>query len=628
MAVPGSFMCPSSGEPPGEEAACRIPTACLHATTLDSLPAHVARLDATGRIMEVNEAWRRFGRENGLEHPTFCVGENYLEVCRKASTSSAEAAAMLSGLLEVLGGSREDFELEYPCHGAEQRWFRVHVSAVHSASPAGAVVTHVNVTRNRLAEAEAKLATHTLRQLSKAAVAAESEYKHLLDHASKHDSLTGLANRAALEGFASEAIRRAAGHPGVCALMLIDLDRFGLLNESLGYASGDGLLQKSAERLREGAAADELIARLGDDEFAVMSVGLADAAAARARAVELCQRLHFPLSSAADAPMMSASIGVSCHPADGGDFGELLRAALMALHEAKKSGGNAARSYDRRMSASYVDRLRLQGELAAATRAGQFVIHYQPTVDLRTGQPRSVEALLRWRHPTRGLLTPDTFIGIAEESGEIIGIGEWVLRQACEDAVRLREALGSTVTVAVNLSARQFERDDLGSKVSRALQTTGLDPSSLRLELTETTVMADPDQSCAILRQIRAMGISIALDDFGTGYSSLKYLQQFPLTCLKIDRSFVGGTPGNSHAAAITRSVVLLGKALGMNVVAEGVEKAEQLDFLRSTGCDEIQGYLLARPAPYDQILEWLAGRMSHTQRRQKLQSEEVRTFP
>lgn len=607
MAVPGSSVYPMCGEPSADEAPCRDPTACLHATALDALPAHVALLDTAGRIMAVNEAWRRFGRENGLADRSSCIGADYLEVCRKSSTDCREAAAVLSALREVLNGSRETFELEYSCHGAEQRWFRVHVSAVHSASRAGAMVTHVNVTQDHLAEAEKKLATHALRQLGKAAVAAESEYKHLLDHASKHDSLTGLANRSALESFARDAIEHAAGQPGVCALMLIDLDRFGLLNESLGYPSGDELLRKTAERLLEAAAADELVARLGDDEFAVMSVGLPDATAARGRATELCERLRLPLTCAPDAPTMSASIGVSCCPADGNDFGELLRAALMALHEAKRSGGNTARSYERGMSASCVERLRLQGELAAALRGGQFLIHYQPTVDLCSGQPRSVEALLRWRHPTRGLLTPERFMGIAEESGEIIGIGDWVLQQACEDAERLRKALGSTVTVAVNLSARQFERDDLGAKVARALQTAGLDSSSLRLELTETTVMADPDQSCSILRQIRAMGISIALDDFGTGYSSLKYLQQFPLTCLKIDRSFVAGSPGNSRAAAITRAVVLLGKALGMNVVAEGVENAEQLEFLRSIGCDEVQGYLLARPAPYEQILEWLA---------------------
>ena len=610
MALSPTFVYPIGGGPREGEAACSGTAACSHATMLDSLPAHVALLDATGRIMAVNEAWRRFGRENGLQDLTSCIGANYLEVCRKSSVNCPEAAAVLSGLLEVLNGSRDDFELEYPCHGPEQRWFRIHVSAAHAVSPAGAVVTHVNVTRNHLAELETRLATHTLRQLSKAAVAAESEYRHLLDHASKHDSLTGLANRSALESFATDAIGHVAGRASVCALMLIDLDRFGLLNESLGYASGDGLLQKTAERLVGAAAADELVARLGDDEFAVMSVGLPDAASARERAAELCERLRFPLTSAPDAPTTSASIGVSCCPTDGKDFGELLRAALMALHEAKRSGGNTARSYERGMSASCVDRLRLQGELSAAIRGGQFVIYYQPTVDLSSGQPRSVEALLRWRHPTRGLLMPERFMGIAEESGEIIGIGDWVLRQACEDAGRLRKALGSTVTVAVNLSARQFERDDLDAKVAQALQTSGLDPASLRLELTETTVMADPDQSCSILRQIRAMGVSIALDDFGTGYSSLKYLQQFPLTCLKIDRSFVAGAPGNGRAAAIIRAVVLLGKALGMNVVAEGVENAEQLDFLRSTGCDEIQGYLLARPAPYEQILEWLAGRM------------------
>jgi len=358
------------------------------------------------------------------------------------------------------------------------------------------------------------------------------------------------------------------------------------------------------------ATPGDLIARLGDDEFAMMVVGLPDAASARERALELCEYLRFPISSAPDAPTVSASIGVSLYPTDGKDLGELLRAALIALNGAKRSGGNSARCYEPGMNSSALERLRLQGELAAALRAGQFVIHYQPIIDLFSGQPRSIEALLRWRHPARGLLTPDRFIEIAEESGEIIGIGEWALQKACDDAVRMRKELGSAIAVSVNLSARQFERADLASKVAQALRSAGLEPEGLRLELTETTVMADPDASCSVLQKIGAMGVSLAIDDFGTGYSSLRYLQQFPLTCLKIDRSFVTELPGNGRAAAITRAVVLLGKALGMSVVAEGVENADQVGFLRAIRCDEIQGYLLARPAPYEQTLDWIATRM------------------
>ena len=586
-----------------------------YAAMLDSLHVPVALLDAAGRITAVNEAWRHFGREKGTDGASFGVGEDYRAMWRRAADVSAEAAAMLAVLQEVLSGNRSTFELESGCHchchGAEHRWFRVYGSAVRPPFEPGAVVMHVEVTERHRAGERTKRAVQNLRQLSKAAVAAEREYRHWLSHAVQQDALTGLANRSVLERAARNAIACGAGKAGVYALMLIDLDRFHLLNESLGYARGDGLLTEVAARLRVAVPSGELVARLAADEFAILFAGLPDAAAARDHANQIREQLRFAVGSATGPLEMTASIGYSCSPASATDFDELLRNAGFALQEAKKHGAGSVRAYESRMRAPGGDRLRLQSELAEAIETEQFVLFYQPIVDILSGQPRSVEALLRWRHRKHGLLTPDKFVGPAEESGAIIELGDWVLQRACADAVRLREKVGHPIRVAVNLSARQFDRSDLGTRVRRALEAAGLEPASLRLELTETMVMADPDTSSLILGELAAIGIGLALDDFGTGYSSLGYLQRFPLTCLKIDRSFVSGLPDNERATAITRSVVFLAKALRMDVVAEGVETDAQLEFLQTLGCDALQGYLLARPMPYEQALEWIAARMA-----------------
>jgi PAS domain S-box-containing protein len=274
---------------------------------------------------------------------------------------------------------------------------------------------------------------------------------------------------------------------------------------------------------------------------------------------------------------------------------------------------SAERAIARHMSIGDLNRLTLQSQLSMAIQRNELVLHYQPVVDLLTGSVRSIEALVRWQHRTLGLLAPGTFIGLAEQNGSIIELGDWVLRTACADAVRLRQAAQAPISVAVNLSARQFELKDLAKRVGCILETAGLEPRSLRLELTETVVMSNPDDSRASLSELSAMGISLALDDFGTGYSSLGYLQQFPLHCLKIDRSFVSGVPGNERSEAITRAVVVLGKALHMTVVAEGVETLAQLDFLRNLDCDEVQGYLVSTPLPYDQLVKWLADRANET---------------
>lgn len=584
----------------------------LQAAALDALPAHVALLDAAGRILAVNEAWRCFGRDHGLEDPACCVGEDYVAVCRAAAPGSPEAAAALAGLQEVLSGVRAAFELEYPCHGPARRWFRLHVNALRSPLAPGAVVMHVEVTERHFADERARLAARALRRVSKAAESAESEYRHRLDHAAHHDRLTGLANRSALESFARQALVSGASQPGICALMLINIDGFRTLNESLGHAPADAFLQEAASRIRAAAPPGDLVARLGADEFALMLVGLPDAAAAHAHAVRVADHMRSPVTSANGTPSLTVSIGFSCYPGDGESFETLLRAATISLGEAKKAGANSIRAYGSHMRAAAGAKLNpLWNDFAAALRTGQFELFYQPIVDLGTGKARSMEALLRWRHPELGLLAPNQFIALAEERGAIVEIGDWVLHRACGDAMRLRASMGCPIRVAVNLSARQFERADLATKVAAALRTSGLDAADLRLEITETTAMADPAASCSILGELAAMGIGLALDDFGTGYSSLGYLQRFPLTSLKIDRSFVAGLPACERAASIARIVVLLGKALHMRIVAEGVENETQLEFLRANGCDEVQGYFFATPLPYEEAAKWIAARDS-----------------
>lgn len=446
-------------------------------------------------------------------------------------------------------------------------------------------------------------------------LSAERDYQRRLTHISRHDSLTGLPNRAALAEYMGRTISGFEDQQGVCAFILVSLDQFRLVNESLGHLWADLLLQQMARHLRRIVPRGALTGRLGNDEFAIILPGVADAADAEAHAQKIFQQVRLPVSVRLPVNQegclltLTASVSVSTYPRDGADFEEILRSAAIAMREAKRAGGNTVRVYAQHMSIGDLDRLTLQSELSTAAQRNELVLHYQPVVDLRTGRVQSIEALLRWQHRTLGLLAPGKFMGLAEQNGTIIELGDWVLRKACADAVRLSQADFAPISVAVNLSVRQFELKEFAKRVGCILEAAGLESRSLSLELTETMVMSNPDESRAILGQLSAMGISLALDDFGTGYSSLAYLQRFPLNCLKIDRSFVAGVPGNERSEVITRAVVALGKALHMRVVAEGVENHEQLDFLRNLGCDEVQGYLLSAPLPYDQLVKWLADR-------------------
>jgi diguanylate cyclase (GGDEF)-like protein/PAS domain S-box-containing protein len=680
----------------------------LDRTILDSLPAHIALLDGSGRIVAVNEAWRRFAGENGLSADGAGVGTDYIEAFRTATGHSAEGARPVAeGLSELLKGTRRRFTIDYACHSSSvRRWFHLRASPVDDSPLARAVVMHLDVTKHQLAADQARLAANALRQMGEGVVVADNtmrvattnqafcrmtgyrasevagrhfveflagnypalvlerirqalqdhgfwkgdlscrreggsifpasvsiatvyedrtgpehfvavlsdlstqqDYQRKLDHVSRHDSLTGLANRAALAHHAQLIIASVQGQHETPALVQIGLDRFKLVNDSLGHAIGDVLLKSVAARLRAAIPVGDVLARLSGDEFAVMLTAVCDIQAAEIRAREIQAALKEAFFVDARPLFVSASVGVSCFPSDGHDFETLLRNADLAMRRSKTAGGNSLSMYVPVMGDGHLEQLTLQSDLQLALERDEFLLHFQPTLALDTGDVVSAEALVRWQHPTLGLLAPSRFIQLAEETGAIIRLGEWVLRTACAEAVRWgREGLGH-LSVAVNLSARQFELPDLAARVGAILLETALEPERLRLEVTESLVMANPQGARQTLIELAAMGIHIALDDFGTGYSSLTYLQQFPLHCLKVDRSFVKEIPGNESSNAIARAVVALGKALGLCVVAEGVEVDSQLKFIREAGCHEVQGYLFCKPVSRDELLFWVRDR-------------------
>ncbi|MCW1243391.1 EAL domain-containing protein [Pseudomonas sp. SAICEU22] len=418
-----------------------------------------------------------------------------------------------------------------------------------------------------------------------------------------HDPLTGLPNRVLLADRIGQAMHRVQGQGGCFALMFIDLDGFKPVNDAFGHHMGDLLLRDVALRLREDLRNQDTLARIGGDEF-VLLVQLADpddALRLAARQVGLIGRTF----RVADHDLqISASVGISLYPGNGQSADELLMNADAAMYHAKGAGKNGYSFFDASMNSNARKQLQLLQDLRIAVEQRQFSLHYQPKFDAANGRPVGAEALLRWTHPTQGLLMPDTFIDLAEKTGLIIPIGEWVLNEACR---QMREwyVLGYTDwRIAVNLSALQFCHTGLVQSVAKALETHHLPANSLTLEITETTAMSDADASMTVLQQLSDMGVDLSIDDFGTGYSSLMYLKRLPANELKIDRGFVRDLEHDSDDAAIVSAIVALGQALGLRIVAEGVETDVQQDFLTQLGCDSLQGYLLGHPVPAEHFLK------------------------
>jgi diguanylate cyclase (GGDEF)-like protein/PAS domain S-box-containing protein len=419
-----------------------------------------------------------------------------------------------------------------------------------------------------------------------------------------HDPLTGLANRALFGDRLENALARAVRPATMVAVLVVDLDGFKDVNDSLGHDAGDDLLTIVAARLQGHTRAGDTVARLGGDEFVVLLEDT-DAAGAIRVAELLLEALVRPVMLRDRTITPTASIGIALAAGEDGDA--LLRNADLAMYAAKRQGKSRYRLFEPAMLAGVVDRLELAADLSRAVQEGQLHLNYQPEIDLRSGRIVGLEALLRWRHPTRGLVLPTEFIPLAEETGLILPIGRWVLETACQQAKawQQRHLATAPFTIAVNLSAYQLQHPAIVDEVGAALMTADLDPQSLVLEITETAVMADLDAAVTILTQLRQLGVRMALDDFGTGYSSLSYLQRLPVDILKIDRSFVS-VAGSAEESALARTIVKLGQTLGLETVAEGIETAEQLATLRELGCQLGQGYYFAKPLDPDAVDELL----------------------
>jgi diguanylate cyclase (GGDEF)-like protein/PAS domain S-box-containing protein len=411
-----------------------------------------------------------------------------------------------------------------------------------------------------------------------------------------HDSLTHLPNRMMFNQRLEQAIGHAERTATRLAVMFIDLDRFKIINDTLGHESGDLLLREVAQRITENLRTGDIVARLGGDEFVVLLEDVPDASNVAIVAEKLIAALTSSFNIAGRDVHVSASIGICSYPVDAQDMRSLMKFADIAMYRAKEQGRNTFQFYSDQFNVHSVERLTLESELRGALQRDELVLYYQPVVDAKTGSVSGMEALVRWQHPEAGLLAPGKFIDIAEETGLIVPIGEWVLAQACMQQRAWTDLGLPPVRVAINLSPRQFVHRHLIDDIVKVLAETKCDTRYIELEITESTVMHNAPHAIALLSQLKAMGIRIAIDDFGTGYSSLAYLKRFPIDSLKIDRSFVADIPRDPGNTAITQAIIAMAHSLGLKVIAEGVETVEQLAFLRDHGCEELQGYYFSTP--------------------------------
>jgi diguanylate cyclase (GGDEF)-like protein/PAS domain S-box-containing protein len=434
-----------------------------------------------------------------------------------------------------------------------------------------------------------------------------------MSHMAQHDILTNLPNRTLLQDRLTQAIATASRNDSRIAVLFLDLDGFKHINDSLSHATGDRLLQLVAKRLLATVRTSDTVCRLGGDEFVILLSEVAHAGDAGVKASKILSAISAPFEMEQITLRVTASIGVTTYPEDGQSAELLIKNADLAMYKAKEKGRSNFQFFEKGMNVRAVERQSIEGDLRFALERDEFVMHYQPKIDLKTGEITGVEALIRWRHPERGLVGPLQFISIAEDCGLMLPIGQWVLRESCRQAKAWHDAGLPLIEMAVNVSSVQFRNDDFLEGISIILKETGLQPGYLELELTESVLMQHAEFSVPVLQKLKAMGVRLAIDDFGTGYSSLSYLRQFPIDTLKVDQSFIHEIDAETDEATIISAVINMGCRMKHRVIAEGIETAEQLAFLRAHGCDEGQGYYFGRPMRAEETAKLLERGMAAT---------------
>ena len=564
----------------------------LNRAILDSVNAEIAVLDHDGIIIAVNDPWRQFSVENsarpGLAAANTGVGADYLAACiNRMPPESSGARDAATGIREVRDGRLPRFSLEYPCHSPKkERWFIMSVTPL-GPDYRGVVVTHIDVTERKLANDKIQLLAF-------------------------YDNLTGLPNRLMLHDRLHRALAASARSGREGALLFIDLDNFKLLNDVHGHNVGDAMLVQVAQRLNGCVREGDTVARLGGDEFVVLLENLhekPEEAAATTKVIgeKILAVLHRSYQLADQQHLASASIGVTMFLGQRDSIDELLKRADIAMYQAKTAGRHTIRFFDQQLQSVVAMRVAMEVELRAGIDTEQLVLYFQPQTD-GIGGTTGAEALVRWQHPERGLVSPANFIPLAEETGLILPLGSWVLAAACRQiAAWSGQRQMAHLSVAVNVSARQFQHKDFVASLLDILAATKADPHKLKLELTESMLLDDVEGIIVKMESLKKCGIRFSLDDFGTGYSSLSYLKRLPLSQLKIDQSFVRDVTSDANDAAIARTIISLGRSLGLEVIAEGVETEGQRNFLADLGCHAYQGYLFGRPAPANEFERSLA---------------------
>jgi len=540
---------------------------------LEGMPQGLSMFDDQQRLIISNARYAAmYGLHAGLTEPGTPV-RSILEQRLKNGTATVDTEGFLEeGLAFAAQSAVITFE-----HQLQDG--RIIALTKAPLSSGGAVIVHADVTEKRNSEKQIAFLAH-------------------------HDALTGLANRVQLRQHIEKTLDHV-GRGGTASILCLDLDNFKIINDTLGHSVGDALLCAVSARLRDLVSDKDLISRTGGDEFSIVQSGAEQPMeAAAALAARILEALSMPFELGDHHVVIGASVGVAIAPADGDNADQLLKNADMALYRAKADGRARFHFFEPDMDVKAQARRVLELDLRNAVADGEFELFYQPIVNLAENRITGFEALLRWNHPTRGLVPPSEFIPLAEETGLIVAIGEWVIRQACAEA----RTWPTDLRVAVNVSPVQFRTKTLVFAVVSALAASGLRPDLLELEITETVLMANDDATLAALHQLRSLGVRISMDDFGTGYSSLSYLRSFPFDKIKIDQSFVRDLTERPDSIAIIRAVAGLGLSFGMTTTAEGVETQDQLDKMREEGCSEVQGYFYSRPVPAGQIADLLAG--------------------